>query len=191
MNFPKTSRFIHAQEALDRYPKLGARDRENALARQYGAVFIIGIGGAFATARPHDGRAPDYDDWSTPTTRATSGTQRGHTRLERRTRAAPSSFRPWAYGSIRRPLSASLPYAGRRRKRLGLSTRPVGGKAAPYHRRRHRPVAALHALPSQGPHRRDTGGRLAGRHAARLRGQGHSPALGGDQFPPGRAAASP
>jgi aspartate--ammonia ligase len=66
IELPEDITFIHAQEALDRYPKLGVKDRENALARQYGAVFIIGIGGALSDGQAHDGRAPDYDDWSSP-----------------------------------------------------------------------------------------------------------------------------
>ena len=56
--------YIHAQELLDRYPGLSPKERENEIARKYGAVFIIGIGGALSNGKPHDGRAPDYDDWS-------------------------------------------------------------------------------------------------------------------------------
>lgn len=59
--------FIHARELEDRYPGLDPWQRENALCREHGAVFIIGIGGALRSGRPHDGRAPDYDDWTTPT----------------------------------------------------------------------------------------------------------------------------
>jgi aspartate--ammonia ligase len=66
IELPEDITFIHAQEALERYPGLGVKDRENALARQYGAVFIIGIGGALSDGQAHDGRAPDYDDWSSP-----------------------------------------------------------------------------------------------------------------------------
>ncbi len=66
IELPEEITFIHAQEALERYPGLGVKERENALARQYGAVFIIGIGGALSDGQAHDGRAPDYDDWSSP-----------------------------------------------------------------------------------------------------------------------------
>ncbi len=62
---PRKIKYIHAQELLDLYPGLGPKERENAIARKYGAVFIIGIGGALSDGKPHDGRAPDYDDWST------------------------------------------------------------------------------------------------------------------------------
>ena len=56
--------YIHAQELLDRYPNLSPKERENEITRKYGAVFVIGIGGALSNGKPHDGRAPDYDDWS-------------------------------------------------------------------------------------------------------------------------------
>ncbi|MBO4558115.1 MAG: aspartate--ammonia ligase [Bacteroidales bacterium] len=64
---PDRITFIHAQELLDRYPGLTPKERENEIARKYGAVFVIGIGGALSDGKPHDGRAPDYDDWSTDT----------------------------------------------------------------------------------------------------------------------------
>lgn len=57
-------KFITAQEALDLYPDLTPHERENALAKEYGTVFLIGIGGALSDGKPHDGRAPDYDDWT-------------------------------------------------------------------------------------------------------------------------------
>lgn len=47
------------------YPGLTPKEREDAICREYGAVFIIGIGGKLADGKKHDGRAPDYDDWST------------------------------------------------------------------------------------------------------------------------------
>lgn len=57
--------FIHAEELLRRYPDLTPKERENEIAKTYGAVFIIGIGYKLSNGGPHDGRAPDYDDWST------------------------------------------------------------------------------------------------------------------------------
>lgn len=63
---PAEITFIHAEELLRRYPTLTPKERENRAAQEYGAVFIIGIGGALSDGKPHDGRAPDYDDWSTP-----------------------------------------------------------------------------------------------------------------------------
>ena len=63
---PDEITFIHSQELLDRYPDLTPRQREAEAAKKYGAVFIIGIGDQLSDGEPHDGRAPDYDDWSTP-----------------------------------------------------------------------------------------------------------------------------
>ena len=65
-SLPEEIHFIHSEELLQRYPNLSAKEREHAIAREYGAVFIIGIGGQLSDGQPHDLRAPDYDDWSTP-----------------------------------------------------------------------------------------------------------------------------
>lgn len=62
---PAEITFIHAEELLQKYPGLDAKQREDAITKEYGAVFIIGIGAALSNGEPHDGRAPDYDDWST------------------------------------------------------------------------------------------------------------------------------
>ena len=60
----KEIKFIHAEELLAKYPTLSAKEREDSIAKEYGAVFIMGIGGNLSNGEPHDGRAPDYDDWS-------------------------------------------------------------------------------------------------------------------------------
>ena len=56
--------FITSQELEDKYPDLTPKQREDAVARKFGTVFIENIGGALKSGMPHDGRAPDYDDWS-------------------------------------------------------------------------------------------------------------------------------
>ncbi|MCI8539768.1 MAG: aspartate--ammonia ligase [Oscillospiraceae bacterium] len=56
--------FITAQELEDQYPELTAKERENVFVREHGTVFLQGIGGALKSGKPHDGRAPDYDDWT-------------------------------------------------------------------------------------------------------------------------------
>ena len=61
---PKQITFIHTEELVERYPELTPKERENAICKEYGAVFLIGIGGELADGKPHDGRAPDYDDWT-------------------------------------------------------------------------------------------------------------------------------
>ena len=61
---PEEIFFISAQDLAHKYPELDAKARENQIAKEYGAVFIMGIGGDLESGEPHDGRAPDYDDWS-------------------------------------------------------------------------------------------------------------------------------
>ena len=62
---PEEIHFIHAEELLQMYPGKTPKEREDAICEKYGAVFIIGIGGKLSNGEKHDGRAPDYDDWST------------------------------------------------------------------------------------------------------------------------------
>jgi len=66
---PPKIHFVHTEELEKRYPTYTRSERENAICKELGAVFILGIGSKLADGRPHDGRAPDYDDWSTPTPR--------------------------------------------------------------------------------------------------------------------------
>ena len=61
---PRNIKFITTQELLDKYPKLSSKERENAIVREFGAVFLMEIGGRLSNGEKHDGRAPDYDDWS-------------------------------------------------------------------------------------------------------------------------------
>ena len=67
---PDSVLFIHAEELRQRYPDLSPKEREDAIAKEYGAVFIIGIGCRLGDGQKHDGRAADYDDWSTVATDA-------------------------------------------------------------------------------------------------------------------------
>ncbi len=62
---PPEITFIHAEELLQLYPEFNDKEREDAISKKHGAVFIIGIGAKLSNGLPHDGRAPDYDDWST------------------------------------------------------------------------------------------------------------------------------
>lgn len=62
---PDEIHFIHSEDLLRMYPDKTAKEREDLICKEYGAVFIIGIGGKLANGEPHDGRSPDYDDWTT------------------------------------------------------------------------------------------------------------------------------
>jgi aspartate--ammonia ligase len=62
---PKQIGFITSEELLQRYPALSPKERENAIAKEMGAVFVRGIGGTLSNGEAHDHRAPDYDDWTT------------------------------------------------------------------------------------------------------------------------------
>ena len=62
---PENVTFVHTEELLQQYPDLSAKEREAKVAERYGAVFLIGIGNPLSNGEPHDGRAPDYDDWIT------------------------------------------------------------------------------------------------------------------------------
>lgn len=55
--------FITSQELEDMYPDMTPKERENAFVKEHKTVFIMKIGGALKSGKPHDGRAPDYDDW--------------------------------------------------------------------------------------------------------------------------------
>ncbi|MBN1272793.1 MAG: aspartate--ammonia ligase [Candidatus Aminicenantes bacterium] len=65
-NLPEEITFIQAEELALKYPQLTPKEREDAICSEAGAVFIIGIGAPLSDGFPHDGRAPDYDDWITP-----------------------------------------------------------------------------------------------------------------------------
>lgn len=62
---PKEITFVHSEDLVKRYPNMSGKERENAICKEHGAVFLIGIGGKLSDGKAHDGRAPDYDDWTT------------------------------------------------------------------------------------------------------------------------------
>jgi aspartate--ammonia ligase len=70
---PEEITFIHAEDLQRKYPDMNPRQREEEFVRQHRAVFIIGIGAPLADGIPHDGRAPDYDDWTTETSNGLRG----------------------------------------------------------------------------------------------------------------------
>jgi aspartate--ammonia ligase len=72
-SLPENITFVHAEELQAMYPDLTPKKRETEFLKKHKAVFIIGIGSDLADGKPHDGRAPDYDDWTTPTTKGFKG----------------------------------------------------------------------------------------------------------------------
>ncbi|MBC6714319.1 aspartate--ammonia ligase [Treponema sp. Marseille-Q3903] len=62
---PKDIKILYADDLQKKYPKLTPKEREDKVTKEYGAVFITGIGGKLHDGTIHDGRAPDYDDWIT------------------------------------------------------------------------------------------------------------------------------
>ncbi len=63
---PEDVYFVHSEELVRMYPDRSPKEREDLICQEFGAVFIIGIGGKLSDGREHDLRAPDYDDWSSP-----------------------------------------------------------------------------------------------------------------------------
>lgn len=70
---PKEIKFISTTELLELYPNSTPKEREDAICEKYGAVFVMGIGAKLKNGEKHDGRAPDYDDWSTPNSEGFEG----------------------------------------------------------------------------------------------------------------------
>lgn len=64
LHLPSEIFFIHSENLLKLFPNLNPKERENEICKLHKAVFIIGIGGELSHGQSHDGRAPDYDDWS-------------------------------------------------------------------------------------------------------------------------------
>lgn len=70
---PDKIAFIHTEDLQEQYSHLAPKEREDVVTKKYGAVFLIGIGAELKGGRPHEDRAPDYDDWTTPTKRGKKG----------------------------------------------------------------------------------------------------------------------
>ncbi len=70
---PEKITFIQSEDLLKEYPALSVKEREREAAKKYGAIFIIGIGGKLSNGEKHDGRAPDYDDWTTESEKGYNG----------------------------------------------------------------------------------------------------------------------
>ena len=64
VNLNREMKAVTTQELEDMYPDLTPKEREDAITKKYGTVLLMQIGGKLKSGKPHDGRAPDYDDWS-------------------------------------------------------------------------------------------------------------------------------
>ena len=64
LNLPEDIYFITTQDLEDKYPELSSKEREDAICKEHGAVFLMQIGGLLKSGEKHDGRSPDYDDWN-------------------------------------------------------------------------------------------------------------------------------
>ena len=62
---PVHLKIIHTEDLLQKFPELTPKEREHAIAKEFGAVLLIGVGGKLSNGERHDLRAPDYDDWTT------------------------------------------------------------------------------------------------------------------------------
>lgn len=70
---PEELKVLHTEELYAMYPELTAKEREHAIAKEFGAVLLIGIGDKLSSGEAHDLRAPDYDDWTTKDAHGRSG----------------------------------------------------------------------------------------------------------------------
>ena len=152
--------FITTQELEDLYPALTPKERENAFAKEHGTICLLQIGGKLASGRAHDGRAPDYDDWT-----LNCDILFWHKPLG-------CALELSSMGIPCRPRRAAPP-AGRSRlpraRRAAVPQNAAGGRAAADDGRRHRPKPAVHAAAGQGACRRGTGELVGQRDPRRLR----------------------
>lgn len=164
---PRQIHFIHSEELLQMYPDLTPKEREDAICRKWGAVFIIGIGGRLSDGKKHDGRAPDYDDWTTMGENGRAGLNGDiliwYPILNRSFELSSMGIRVDKEALLRqlasrqgRPQGTLLPPSAARRK------------AAAEHRRRYRAEPTVHGAAPQGTYRRNPGEYLARRHAPRV-----------------------
>ena len=171
---PERITFLQAEELLQEFPALTPKEREQAAARKYGALFLIGIGGELSDGQRHDGRAPDYDDWSTPTEGGYKGLNGDiivwNPVLESAFELSSMGIRVDAEALERQLAICGCP----ERREMEFHRLLLEGRL-PLDRRRHRPVAPLHVLPAPRPYRRSPGQHLARADDRRVRRPRHLP----------------
>ena len=157
-DLPNEIYFVTSQELEDMYPDLDAKAREDAICKEKRAVFVEGIGGALKSGKPHDGRAPDYDDWE-----LNGDILLWNDILEGAFEISSMGIRVDEEAMKRQLEIAGVP----ERADLDFHKKILNGEL-PY-RRRHRPVETLHVLPEKSTHRRSAGFHLAGRNDPGMR----------------------
>ena len=160
--------FISSQELEDLYPDLSPKERENAYLREHPTTFLSQIGGKLRSGKPHDGRAPDYDDWSL------NGDILFYNPL------LDCAFEVSSMGIRVDPetLDRQLTLAGcDARRSLPFHRMLLEGQAAPDDGRRHRTVAPMYAAVGQGAHWRGSILHLGCADPSRLRGGGRHAAV--------------
>ena len=155
---PEKLHFIHAEELRQLYPHLEPKCREHAITQKYGAVFIIGIGCKLGDGKKHDGRAPDYDDYTSPGLNDLPGLNGDLLLWDEVLQRSISLDSPAQTGGTGTTAGTVLPPT------------PDGRHPASLHRRRHRTVPPVHVLSAKSAHRRDTSQHLAGRNTQGMQG---------------------
>ena len=166
--------FIHAETLRQRYPNMSAKEREDAITRELGAVFVIGIGGKLGDGKPHDLRAPDYDDYSTRSEEGLPGLNGDLLVVERSVRSFAGTFlngHPCGQGGFGTPTQRERT----RRPPFALFP-PTTARWQPTAqcRRWYWSKSTLHVLSAKGAHRRNPSLHLARRNATILQRNGHS-----------------
>ena len=160
--------FITAQELEDMYPQLTPKEREGVITKKHKTVFIQQIGGKLKSGKPHDGRAPDYDDWS-----LNGDLLFWHEPLQCALEISSMGIRVDPES-----LDKQLSLAGcDNRRELPFHKMLLNGELPPDHRRGHRPKPPVHAAAGQGPYRRGPGLPVGRGDKAPLQGSGHRPAV--------------
>lgn len=157
---PEQITFIHAEELRKRYPEATPKQREQAITKEYGAVFICGIGGALSDGTIHDDRSPDYDDWST----LENGLPGLNGDILVWNPVLQSAFEISSMGIRVNPeaLERQLEIRGCEERKNCFSFFIVGGKFAPDNGRRDRAIPLVHVVVAEMPYRRSAGRLVAG-----------------------------
>ena len=136
--------FVTTEELAEMFPDNTPKEREYYITKTKGAVCILKIGDTLENGEPHDGRAPDYDDWAL----------NADILYTIRYLTLPLSFLPWNPRGQKKPCCPSLK---RQAVKTARSFVPEGDhrrRASLHHRRRYRSVPYLYVFPAQGAHRR-------------------------------------